>query len=1002
MVATRAVRPGAAILLCAWAMPAFGQSSATLRGSISDANGAPVRRAVVTIQAETTAAPRTAITDNEGRYLIAALPAGRYRASIRAAGFQTRDVTALLIHAGTTIVLDFELTVSGFTERIDVTATPPVDRGMAIAQVMPTELVHSLPLNGRQFVDLGLLAAGAVTATQTGFSSVASRGQGALAFNIAGNREESVAFVINGLATNNLTFGSLGFSPPVDGIHEFKIDTSTFHAEFGHVSGAVVNIVTRSGGNRMSGELSAFVRDDALDARNYFEFGQAQPNPFSRLQAGGYLGGPILKGRTFFFAATEVIRLRQGLQMNSLVLSDAERAAVTSPIARRLVELVPPANYVDSGGTSRFLGAADATVDNDRSSLDVRHRFSGGSQLHGFYGAQQIDSIEPIAAGNTIPGFGHRLETPRSVLTLAWTHLVSASTMTELRAGVSRFAGSVTPNARLNPIEFGIRNGLDSPLGLPQIAVAGGLNFGGPANYPQGRDDLSVVVLSSTTHQHGRHALSLGGEYRHFTNDNFVEGRGSFNFPTVAAFQSGVANAFAVTLGRRTSHIVQQAMGLFVQDHLAVSARLSMNLGVRYEWHVTPTERDGRFVVFDAASASLRRVGVDVARVHRQNNANVEPRAGVAWDPGGDGRTLVRAAFAVAVDQPSTTAVSGTTGNPPFAVPLMAEGAVRLGTALDMASQSGFTLQTIDPGFRNASLRSWNVNVRRQIGRDVTIAAGYVGSRGRHLRLTRNLNQPAAGVRPYAALSADSPLFPGSALGNIMQVESTGRSSYRALWLSVSRRLSRAWAFSSSYTFGRSLDTNSLNSSGFAIQDSNDVDAQWGPSDFDVRHRFAGSATMILPFTANALVRGWQVAAIVQAQTGSPVNIVTGTSAINGLPNTVRPDVTGPIRVIGDVDRWFDTSVFAGAGGFGNLPRNAVRGPAFVNADVSITRTVRLGDRSRLQLRADVFDVFNRANLGQPGNVVGTPTFGKITRTRFPTGEAGSSRQVQLAVLLGF
>jgi hypothetical protein len=208
--------------------------------------------------------------------------------------------------------------------------------------------------------------------------------------------------------------------------------------------------------------------------------------------------------------------------------------------------------------------------------------------------------------------------------------------------------------------------------------------------------------------------------------------------------------------------------------------------------------------------------------------------------------------------------------------------------------------------------------------------------------------------------------------------------------------------FDASYTLSRSLDTNSLNSSGFAVQNGYNIPDEYGLSDFDARHRFVVSATYELPFTGHALIRGWQMATIVQAQSGNPVNIVTTTSSLNGVPNTVRPDQVGPIRTIGSVGQWFDTSAFAAVNRFGNLGRNVVIGPSFINTDLSVTKTFRTAGGTRLQLRADAFDVFNHPNFGPPGNVVGTPTFGKISRTRLPTGEAGSSRQIQLAAKLLF
>ncbi len=406
-------------------------------------------------------------------------------------------------------------------------------------------------------------------------------------------------------------------------------------------------------------------------------------------------------------------------------------------------------------------------------------------------------------------------------------------------------------------------------------------------------------------------------------------------------------------------------------------------------------------MVFDAASASLLRVGVDLDRIHRQNHQNFEPRLGLVWDATRDGLTIVRAGYAVAVDEPGTTAVRDTAGNPPSATPLAATGTIALATALSTTQPAGLAPATTDPQFRNASVRSWNVNVQRQLTREIAATIGYLGSSGRNLRISRNLNQPTEGVRPFPALSSTSPIQPNTPLGNITQVESTGFSDYRALWVSALMRRSRGLQFDVSYTWSRSLDTNSLNSSGFAVQDSYDIPNQYGLSDFDARHRFVLSAIYDLPFDANAFARGWQVAAIVQSQSGNPVNLVTSNSTLTGVPNTVRPDVTGPITIIGSVDEWFDTSVFVAVDRFGNLGRNVVIGPPFHNTDVSVMKNLKAG-KVALQFRVDVFDVFNYANLGPPGNLVGSPTFGRITRTRLATGEAGSSRQVQLAVKASF
>jgi hypothetical protein len=307
----------------------------------------------------------------------------------------------------------------------------------------------------------------------------------------------------------------------------------------------------------------------------------------------------------------------------------------------------------------------------------------------------------------------------------------------------------------------------------------------------------------------------------------------------------------------------------------------------------------------------------------------------------------------------------------------------------------------VDHDFDNAYMQSWNLNLQHQFTPFV-LMIGYVGSKGSHLITRRNINQFVNGVRPYPALSNASPILPGSALGNITQAESSGNSSYNALWVTARRQLTRGLQFDASYTWSKSLDYNSFSTQGVVVQNSYDLVGSRGLSDFDARHRFVVSAIYELPFGGNPLVEGWQVAAIMQSQSGNPFNIVTNNSTVNGVPGTLRPNVTGPVNRIGSVERWFDTFVFTPVASFGNLGRNVVIGPRFDNTDFSVIKNIKLGDGLRAQFRVECFDVFNHANFGQPGNVVGTPAFGRITNTRFPTGESGSSRQMQFALKLTF
>ncbi|HKO97567.1 MAG TPA: TonB-dependent receptor [Pyrinomonadaceae bacterium] len=980
----------------------YCQSTGSIEGQIVDERGAVVEGAEVTASCPSIGVKRVAKTDDGGRYQFAGLPFCDYQFQIRAVGFKEQILQGIRLEVARRLTQNFQLRVGDIAERVVVTATNGLieHRTTSVGHVIDQRMINDLPLNGRYFLDLGLLVPGSVTSAQTAFSTFPSRGVGALATNTAGNREETVNYMINGITLNNMVFSSITFQPSISTVAEFKVDNSTLSAESGQNSGAVVNIATRGGGNEFHGEVFEFFRNDALDARNFFTLTSSKPPPFKRNQFGGHGGGPIIKNKLFFFSSYEGLRQRQSVDLNSLVLSDNQRASATDPSVIKLIELIPRTNFIDSAGTPRFVGSASAPVEVDQWNLDISANLGENDRLHGYYALQHVEIVEPNRNGNTIPGFGHFFVVRRQIFTLNETHTFSSFLVNEARFGFNRQFGGTTPINQLNPLDFGIRNGKTEPIGLPQINIGGGLNFGGPANFPAGRGDTTFIASDSVNYLWGNHSFKFGGEFRQFLNNNYRVGTGTFNFPSVAAFLAGTANAFTVTLGNQSSSISQGALGFFAQDNYRLRSNLTLELGLRYDWNMTPSERYDRFIVFDSKTASLIRVGTHLDDVYHQNNKNFQPRVGFAWDPFKRGKTSVRAGYSIQVDQPMTSVVTGLAANPPLAIPLTFSGAIRFNNALDLAQAAGLAPLTIDHGFNNAYLQSWNLNAQQQLKRNLVLAVGYFGSQATNLITRRNINQPVNGVRPYPTLSQSSPILPGATLGNITQTESTGKSSYNALWVSLIQRFTSGLQFNSYYTWSKSIDYNSLSSQGVVAQNSYDLRAERGPSDFDARHRVVISGLYELPFEGNQLIEGWQLSGIFQAQSGNPVNIISSNSTINGIANTIRPDVTGPITTIGQVERWFDTSVFQSVSGFGNLGRNVVIGPSFINTDFSVIKNTRIGDSMRLQFRAEFFDLFNHANFGQPGNLIGSAAFGRIINTRFPTGESGSSRQVQFALKL--
>lgn len=1011
----------------------FGQSTATLQGTVSDPKGAVMPKAKVVARNQATGLERTTESDSDGNYQVAALPVGMYRVEVQAPGFQTQVVNDLNIAVAQTVVQNFQLAVGGIEQQVSIVSDAPVieTATTSVGTVINQRTVQEIPLNGRHFVDLGLLIPGSVTPPQNGFLTAPLRGQGSFAFNTAGNREDTVNFQINGINLNDMVQNQITFQPSINTVQEFKVDNSTFSAEYGRNSGAVVNIATRSGTNEFHGELFEFLRNEALDARNFFS---ATKPPFKRNQFGGNLGGPIIRNKAFFFFSYEGLRQRQGLTFNSAVLTPAERAGVTNTISRQLLDFIPAVN----SGTNRFIGSGTAPVNIDQWTGDVSYALGDNDRLHGYYAFQRDLRGEPNLQGNTIPGFGDIRQSRRQIFTLNETHIFGPKLVNEVRFGFNRIKITFNPNNPLDPTSLGIDTGVELPIGIPQITIGGiGLNFGGPAGFPQGRSDTTFVVSDTVSYLRGNHSLKIGGEFRRFYNNNFNLDTGTFSFANVAAFQVGDGNAFAITLGDRSSAIGTGALGLFIQDNFKVRPGLTLELGLRYDWNMTPTERFDRFVVFDPATVSLVKVGQGIDELYEQNNKNFQPRVGIAWDPTGSGKTSVRAAYAILVDQPVTNSVTGPTANPPLARPLSFQGLIRLATAEDTAGAAGLAPSTIDHNFKNAYVQSWNLNVQRELTPSLGVMIGYFGSKGTHLRISRNINQPINGVRPFIRLSLSSPFRPDALLGNITQIESGGNSSYNALWATATKRLSKNFQFNASYTWSKSIDYNSLNSQGVVVQDSYNIRGDRGLSDFDARHRFVVSGLYEFPWRGNRLVEGWQLGMIFQAQSGNPINILagnplaiagttigagTGIATFTGLANT-RPDLIGDPQIIGTPNQWFTNSVCdprspvacpSGAvfalpvelvGGvnryhFGSLGRNVLIGPGFNNLDFSVTKNTKLTESVRMQFRAEFFDIFNRANFGQPGRVaqVGSSTFGVISSTRFPTGDSGSSRQLQFAL----
>jgi len=1042
----------------------------SIRGTVVDPSGSVIPNAKVTAKSAATGLQREATTGPDGGYVIAELPAGVYTVTAQAAQLSPAAQN-VQVNVGLDTTANFDLTqVQKVSAQVTVIEDVPLVETTrdVLGQVVERRLVSELPLNGRDFGKLVALSPGAtvdpsgVAGTQGGFGQ----------FNINGNRDRSNNYTLDGTDNNDPFFNNsalnqtgIGGAPasllPVEAIQEFNLE-SHFGAEYGRNSGSVVNIVTRSGSNKIHGSVFDFLRNSALDARNYFNT-QPRKSVFQNNNFGASFGGPIVPDKTFFFGAYEGERERVGSDFLLLVPTTGEITQARSIAQTINGGVINPgldavlAFYPESD-TNQIASTINDKNDGDYFIAKVDHSFSNNELLTARYAFARNHQVFPFGspggfgAGSRIPGFAQTSPTRVQVLSLSMLSTLSPSRINEVRFGYSRYTTSFSSlNASWDPVAHGLNLG-NGKLGLPEFDFTGIENLGAQGfSIPRGRTSQSFQILDNFTLLAGKHTWKFGAEYRRAAIKNFNDNleRGIFQFTagigldpdpivdSLANFYTGgsqddcFCSFVLVDTGdtRRTTY--NNGFSFFAQDDFRVAPKFTLNYGVRWEYFGPMSEKNNLLsnLTSDGTLAMVGSGGLN--GLYERDLNNFGPRIGFAWNALSN--TVFRAGYGVYYDYvpqhlslANFTSSAGVATNPIGPKPVLPmdfNGSAFNGTdivdpILTVNTSGGYSIFVTPRKFPSPYTQNWNVNVQQKLAGAASVEVGYVGSKGTKLVRLTDLNE----------------FFTNPNYGTIDQLYLGASSTYHSLQSTV--RLQDAHHFSgfASYIWSHAMDDASdgidfVPGAAFP-QDPSNLKAERGNSLFDTRQRFTAALNYDLPSWRGAgrLGSGWQLNTIISIQTGRPIPIANSNDTSGHFYFNQRPNVVPGVNPI--MAHWTPQTGYLNPlafsqpadGTFGNLGRNAIFGPGFRNMDFSVTKNTKLFENVNLQLRAEFFNIFNHPNFALPnhnltpgydadGNLICDPAAGcyqgLITQTpdvaqTNPGLGGGGPRVVQLALKVVF
>jgi outer membrane receptor protein involved in Fe transport len=1051
-------------------LPAAAQTvTGRLIGSVQDSSQAAVPNAQITITNEATGLAIKTSTDVRGDYIASALPLGSYTIRVEAPGFRVATSAGNVVSVAQTLRVDFTMQVGTLSETVDVTAAAPLVESTTseLGQTIGQRDIQTLPLNGRIFSQLVALSPGAIAMGQAD-QAESSSGAGARTFittSVNGLPWSGTSYTLDGVNNKEPQNAFINIAPPIEAIEEFKVQTNNPSAEFGAFGGAAVNLTMRSGTNQLHGSLFEYLRNNDLNARNFFAATRA---PFKTNQFGATMGGPIIKNKAFIFGDYQGLRLRNGqtftlnvptVNMRQGIFTAAEgfgtiydpdngntpfagnRIPSTrfDPVAAKVANLWPLPNAVGGLPVANFITNVSQQQQVDAGDIKGDYVLNPAVRLFVRESYNRRDYVSPPPGGIFIAAGQENAQSRQHNAVVGYTHTISPSMISEFRLGFNRF----------NTFHFGADFGTDENniLGIPNGNLAafpessGIANFnvsgiqatGSPLSTNGLRASAQYEITEALTLTRGQHAFKFGIDASRLdatvTNPE-ANPRGQFDFDSsltsnqgsggtaFASFLLGYPNTISRGFVNTKPDVITYVVGLYAQDDYRISKKLTLNLGVRWDYFTHPRERHNRQTNFSLTDGMMHTASSSDTGPNLTNYNGFSPRVGLAYSPDG-GKTAIRTAFGIShfsdnfggnggslerdyplfetfTFQKQQTFVPfakvSTTGLPGF-VP------VNLTSTIPLAP--GVTPIVITREFQPDAAIMWNFGVQRQLTANNALEVSYVGTHGLHIFRDRLINAPL--FPGPGAIDPRRPLYSIAPQVQTVRLRaSDGNSIYNSLQVRYTRRFAAGLSLTGSYTWANSIDNLNVF---WPYDDALNRGASNSKTN-DVRHTFSSAYTYELPVgagkrwlshgsrIAQAFLGGWSVNGITTARTGFPLVIAMNTSLLNtGTGNRANINCSS-VSLPKLVSQWFDPSCFSAPAQyqFGNSGKGHVRGPGVLNFDLSAFKSFHFGEKRAIEFRSEFFNAFNNPHFNNPQVTFGNSDFGRITSTIL------TPREVQLGL----